>query len=314
MSRKGIGCVSQSKNILKLVVIQSLIGIADHGVTTSTSPDASRSQSKSSSGASLVQKRSRVEKRSAEVLDEDDGRHSGNATGGHPKGGHKDTTEVGGHDRKLAAVVGNVLNKHLTPEARNKTGGTENALSVNATPATRLNVEIHGNGLKVSSVGNLSNPHANSSGHGNPPESDQHNSISKWQSLGLVIQDWCSKIFHAIGLFVISMLVKKEWVSHSTGSDEQGSLLLIGCGMMIATALFVAIMCVHRIASRYVSVEDMDDSSTFWFQHLHDSSPFQGPNRQPWFFRSLGFAWTSRFKSISGKPMPPYSVRHGLYE
>lgn len=299
MSPTGFG----STTILKLFVILCLISIAEHGDEAVTSSSPTGSRIKSISGASLVQKRSQVKKQTQELIDEDD----------------EDDED------------GNAMHVQLSPDGRNNTKRTDRILTVNKGPASQiakqasrakdeirssndktapLNVAEKGDdGLTISMVGNLSN--ANASGAPDHTNSSARATSIKWPVWLLVAQDRCLKIVHDVASRVVLILVTQRWVSGSTGSDEGGSTLLVCFGMVITIVLFAAFSCVHQLASRQIVSEELEDSSVRWFRRFDDSSSFSSPNRHPWYFRWLGFSWSSRF---SAKPMPPYSVKHAHFD
>jgi len=276
-----------SGNILKLVVIQCLVSIAEHGDEAIAPSLPAGSRTKSASGASLVQKRSHVQKQTHGVVDEDE--------------------DDEGH------VIGNAMNAQLAPEevsaakridpakASMKPGAHNETRSSKDTTAL-LNVAKRGDdGLTVSMVGNLSNPNASGT------HDHTNSSRRKWPSWFLAVRAQCFNTLYRIGAEVMSSL---DWLSVLPGKDEedpkegskQGSILLVCFGIFLGAVILGIFLCVHRMAGK---IEETEDSSTCWFRQLDDSSPFSSPNRHPWFFQFLGFGWRSRF---SAKPMPPYSV------
>lgn len=283
-------------------MLQSLIVITDDGAT---SPGATTSHSKPIRGASLVQKRSQIEKRSEEVFDEDEEGH--------------DTHRVGSKDinPRLAADWSNQT-KSIDPALTAKTGEAANVTTetVKAKDQRRSSIDAAKpqhvairsvSELLSADVGNHLTPILNASGARNSSGNSSHH--GKWPSWLLVAVARCSKTLDDVCGHIMKLLVQFQWVSDSTGrlsDDPEGSTMFVGLGFLIALTIFVALMCVHGVASRQALKEDLEDSSTAWFRHLDDSSPFSSPSRHPWFFRCLGFSWTSRF---SPKPMPPYSVR-----
>lgn len=299
--------------MLRLVLVQFLIGITDHGIT---SPGSPASHAKPVSGASLVQKRSRMEKRSEDIFDEDDEGHNMHQVADsainvqlRPEG----TNVTKGADHALTGDAGEAANMTSNnPKGRDqKRSSIDSGKLQNVTTGKLQNVTIHGNGLTISTVGNLENPNLKASGarHG-PTNSSEHSNTSsntsKWPSWLKVAVMRGSKMLDAACGRVVKLLVQKHWVSDAAGDEPEGSLMLVGFGIAIAITLFVAFMCVHQIASRQASKEEVEDSSTSWFRHLDESSPFSSPNRHSFLFRCLGFGWTSRF---SAQPMPLYSVR-----
>lgn len=299
-------------DILKLVVIQCLVHLAEHGDEAATSP-STESYTKPFSGASFVQKKSRMQKQTQEIVDEDDEKYLTN------------DTAVGNHEAEMADA--NAKHVQLAVDKGSMAKSSDHGMFAETGEAAKagaaaklsneqleflgeavvmaLNVAQKGDdGFTVSMVGNLSNPNASGASLIEITNSSEHAGSSKWPlSLISVAQDRCWNMAKGISANVLSVLVAQHWVPASMGGDEEGSVLLILFGIIVAIILFAALSCVHRLASK---PDDSEDSSTSWFRQLDDSSPFVSPNRHLWMFQWLGFAWTSRF---SAKPMPPYSVR-----
>jgi len=291
-----------SSNTLKFVVIQCLVWISEHGDQTIAPPLGTASRTKSATGASLVQKRSHIQKQTQGIVDEDDEDHES----------------------------GNAMNVQLAPKVVSTTKRNDNAKADEAPKTSKERVGAHDetqssndtialpnvaksvdDGLNVSMVGNLSNP--NASGAHDYTNSSRHDTSSKWLSWVFVASDRCFNTLYRIGSEVLSSL---DWRSRLRSNDEEelkafpeeGSILLVCFGIILAAVILGIFFWVNRLTGR---IEETEDSSTSWFRELDASSPFSSQNRQiPWYFQILGFGWTSRF---TPKPMPPYSVKRGLF-